>query len=205
MASNTQKKVVLVGQFCVGKTALVIRYSKNKFDELSPYQPTIGAAFVSKQVSVGGKGVTLGIWDTAGSERFEAMNRLYYRGGKAAIVCYDISDSSSFIKAKTYVNDIRANNPQCMLYVCGNKSDLIDSGERLREVSFDEAVSYGEGVNAKMVIETSSKTGQNVAELFTRIAEDLLERPSDNLERQTSKFQIDDSVQNQRKDYCRSC
>ena len=33
-----------------------------------------------------------------------------------------------------------------MLYVCGNKSDLIDSGERLREVSLDEAVSYGQGI-----------------------------------------------------------
>jgi len=26
--------------------------------------------------------------DTAGSERYEAMSRIYYRGAKAAIVCY---------------------------------------------------------------------------------------------------------------------
>ena len=26
--------------------------------------------------------------DTAGSERYEAMSRIYYRGAKAAVVCY---------------------------------------------------------------------------------------------------------------------
>lgn len=28
------------------------------------------------------------IQDTAGSERYEAMSRIYYRGARAAIVCY---------------------------------------------------------------------------------------------------------------------
>lgn len=32
-----------------------------------------------------------------------------------------------------------------MLYLCGTKSDLISSGERARDVSYDEAVEYGRG------------------------------------------------------------
>ena len=66
---------------------------------------TIGAAFGAKKVSISGESVTLGIWvssdpilsetslslppwqDTAGSERYESMSRIYYRGAKAAIVC----------------------------------------------------------------------------------------------------------------------
>ena len=28
------------------------------------------------------------IQDTAGSERYKAMSRIYYRGAKAAVVCY---------------------------------------------------------------------------------------------------------------------
>lgn len=66
---------------------------------------TIGAAFGAKKVFVEGETVTMGIWvmiqlyrqnslivfdiqDTAGSERYESMSRIYYRGAKAAIVCY---------------------------------------------------------------------------------------------------------------------
>ena len=54
---------------------------------------------------IDGETVTMGIWvntklilkskltnitqqDTAGSERYESMSRIYYRGAKAAIVCY---------------------------------------------------------------------------------------------------------------------
>ena len=32
-----------------------------------------------RKMSVGGKEVVLGVWDTAGSERYESMARLYYR------------------------------------------------------------------------------------------------------------------------------
>ena len=46
--------------------------------------------------------------DTAGSERYEAMSRIYYRGAKAAIVCYDLTDSSSFERAKFWVKELRS-------------------------------------------------------------------------------------------------
>lgn len=36
--------------------------------------------------------------DTAGSERYEAMSRIYYRGAKAAIVCYGKRGSGLFLK-----------------------------------------------------------------------------------------------------------
>jgi GTPase SAR1 family protein len=42
--------------------------------------------------------VLLGVWDTAGSERYESMSRIYYRGAKAAIICYDVTNESSWDK-----------------------------------------------------------------------------------------------------------
>ncbi|KAL9956800.1 hypothetical protein ACROYT_G038338 [Oculina patagonica] len=174
MGTKAESKVVIVGKYSVGKTALVTRYTKNRFCELAPYQPTIGAAFVAKRVIVGGKCINLGIWDTAGSERFESVSTLYYRGAKAAVVCYDLTDSSSFEKAKFYVSEIKQHNENCWLYLCGTKRDLISSGERNRDVVYNEAVNYAQKIEAKTVVETSSKTGQNVEELFFRIAEDLL-------------------------------
>ncbi|GCB78470.1 hypothetical protein scyTo_0019415, partial [Scyliorhinus torazame] len=109
-------KVVMLGKEFVGKTSLVERYVHNRFLN-GPYQNTIGAAFVAKLIHVGEKVITLGIWDTAGSERYESMSRIYYRGARAAVVCFEI-------KAKLF--------------------------------------------------ETSSKTGQNVDELFQIVAEDYV-------------------------------
>lgn len=118
-------KVVMLGKEYVGKTSLVERYVHDRF-LVGPYQNTIGAAFVAKVMSVGDRTVTLGIWDTAGSERYEAMSRIYYRGAKAAIVCYDLTDSSSFERAKFWVKELRSLEEGCQIYLCGTKSDLLE-------------------------------------------------------------------------------
>ena len=47
--------------------------------------------------------------DTAGGEEYESMSRIYYRGAKAAIVCYDLTDHTSFEKAHFWVNELKTN------------------------------------------------------------------------------------------------
>lgn len=50
-----------------------------------------------------GRVVSLGIWDTAGAERFESLSRMYYNGAKAAILCFDPCNAKSFEKMKFWV------------------------------------------------------------------------------------------------------
>jgi hypothetical protein len=40
----------------------------------------------SKKIHVDGKPVTLELWDTAGTERYQAVSRMFYRGAQSAIV-----------------------------------------------------------------------------------------------------------------------
>ena len=51
--------------------------------------------------------------DTAGSERYEAMSRIYYRGAKAAIICYDLSDRSSFDRARFWIGELQKHEEVC--------------------------------------------------------------------------------------------
>ncbi|XP_010793782.1 xanthine dehydrogenase/oxidase-like [Notothenia coriiceps] len=110
-AMRVDAKVVMLGKESVGKTSLVERYVHHRF-LVGPYQNTIGAAFVAKPIQVGEKVITLGIWDTAGSERYEAMSRIYYRGARAAIVCYGSSLArflcSELIQSRGLTGSVRA-------------------------------------------------------------------------------------------------
>ncbi|XP_066572542.1 ras-related protein Rab-24 [Amia ocellicauda] len=169
-AQRVDAKVVMLGKECVGKTSLVERYVHNRF-LMGPYQNTIGAAFVAKPIQVGEKVVTLGIWDTAGSERYEAMSRIYYRGAKAAIVCYDLTDSSSFQRARFWVKELQNCEEHCRIYLCGTKSDLIQGDRSTRKVDYHDVQDYADEIKAQL-FETSSKTGKNVDELFQKVAED---------------------------------
>ncbi|GAB1295571.1 Ras-related protein Rab-21 [Apodemus speciosus] len=129
-------KVVLLGEGCVGKTSLVLRYCENKFND--KHITTLQASFLTKKLNIGGKRVNLAIWDTAGQERFHALGPIYYRDSNGAILVYDITDEDSFQKVKNWVKELRKmlGNEICLCIV-GNKIDL----EKERHVSIQEAES----------------------------------------------------------------
>jgi Ras-related protein Rab-24 len=82
----------------------------------------------AKKIVVGGTSLTLGIWDTAGAERYESMSRIYYRAAKAAVVCYDLTNRASFDKVKFWVEELLHNEDGCDLYIVGTKGTLFDFG-----------------------------------------------------------------------------
>ncbi|XP_033102798.1 ras-related protein Rab-24-like [Anneissia japonica] len=184
--SRVDLKVVLLGKEYGGKTSLVERYLHDRFHGDVPYQNTIGAAFGAKKVDVGDRTVTMGIWDTAGSERYEAMSRIYYRGAKAAILCYDLTEAASFDRVKFWVDELLKNEEKCKIYLCGTKVDLVEDDKKNRKVDYHETTDYGDSIKAK-VFETSSKTGSSIKELFSSIAKDFVEDPTNSDEESSPK------------------
>ena len=74
---------------------------------------------VSGQVTVqNGRIISLGVWDTAGAERFQSISRMYYRGSKAAIICFNPASQTSFTKALFWVRRImrRVSSPAYHLH-----------------------------------------------------------------------------------------
>ncbi|XP_011690553.1 PREDICTED: ras-related protein Rab-24-like isoform X2 [Wasmannia auropunctata] len=175
--SRVDLKVVLLGNAMVGKTSLMERYVHDSFNCNRPYQNTIGTVFASKRVQVNDVTLIMGIWDTAGSEKYDAMTRTYYRGAKAAIVCYDITKSSTFQRARHWVRELRSIEENCKVYLCGTKKDLCDQGVAPDDPDMLGAVErYASGTQTKLFV-TSSKTGENVVELFDEIIEDFASNP----------------------------
>ncbi|KZC12399.1 PREDICTED: ras-related protein Rab-24-like [Dufourea novaeangliae] len=180
-------KVVLLGHAAVGKTSLVERFVNERFNEKLSYQNTIGAAFASKQIEHNEKSIIMGIWDTAGSEKYEAMTRIYYRGAKAAVVCYDLTQSNTFQRAKFWIRELRSVEEGCKIYICATKKDLLEHGA-VPSPDIDVVETYAAGIQAKLFI-TSSKTGENVDEMFNEIAQDFMSDPN-NIQNIVDAFDI---------------
>lgn len=77
-------KVIILGDSSVGKTSLMNQYVNRKFS--NQYKATIGADFLTKEVTVDDRTVTMQIWDTAGQERFQSLGVAFYRGADCCVL-----------------------------------------------------------------------------------------------------------------------
>ena len=165
-------KLVLLGQSCVGKSSLVDRFVKEKFDE---HIATFGTSFVAQTVQLDDATVKFEIWDTAGQERYRSLAPMYYRGAQAAAVVYDICSYDSFKVANSWVEELQTGeaqtDPNIVIVLCGNKSDLASK----RAVDVEEAQAYAED-NGLLFMETSAKSGANVDEVFIAVGRRLAKR-----------------------------
>ncbi|XP_062118006.1 ras-related protein RABA6b [Humulus lupulus] len=154
-------KAVLIGDSAVGKSNLLSRFSKNEFRLDS--KPTIGVEFAYRNIRVGDKLIKAQIWDTAGQERFRAITSSYYRGALGALLVYDITRQKTFENVKKWLKELREfGNPEMVVVLVGNKSDL---GQSSREVNEED----GKGLAEKeglCFMETSALENLNVEEAF---------------------------------------
>ncbi|XP_077874458.1 ras-related protein Rab-17 [Ictidomys tridecemlineatus] len=163
-------KLVLLGSGSVGKSSLVLRYVKDDFKSVLP---TVGCAFFTKVVDLGASSLKLEIWDTAGQEKYHSVCHLYFRGANAALLVYDITRKDSFHKARQWLADLEKElHPgEGVVMLVGNKTDL---GEQ-REVTFQEGKEFAES-NKLLFMETSAKLNLQVSEVFSTVAQELLQR-----------------------------
>ncbi|EXB37795.1 Ras-related protein Rab7 [Morus notabilis] len=100
MRRRTLLKVIVLGDSGVGKTSLMNRYVHKRFSQ--QYKATIGADFVTKELQIDDRLVTLQIWDTAGQERFQSLGVAFYRGADCCVLVYDVNVMRSFDTLDTW-------------------------------------------------------------------------------------------------------
>lgn len=155
------RKIVITGQFGVGKTSLFNRFISNVFSE--KYLTTIGVRVDKKVIRIRQTDVPLILWDLAGEISQEKVPRSYFAGAHAVLYVFDLSRPATYARIQQDIEFIENLLPNAYIYRIGNKKDLVDDAVLKRAYS-----------EAEPDVFTSAKTGENVMELFTQIAERLM-------------------------------
>ena len=98
-------KYIIIGDSFVGKSNILIQYTKNRFNE--DYQSTIGVEFGAKTLEINNRIYKIQIWDTAGQENFRSITRAYYKNSVCAFVVYDITNRNSFANIQNWIEDCK--------------------------------------------------------------------------------------------------
>jgi len=166
-------KVIILGDSGVGKTSLMNQYVNKKFS--NQYRATIGADFLTKEVMVDDRLVTLQIWDTAGQERFQSLGVAFYRGADCCVLVFDVNVAKTFDNLDSWRDEflIQAapRDPDRFPFVViGNKIDM----ENTRVVSTKRLQQWCQGKGDIPFFETSAKEAINVEQAFQTIAKNAL-------------------------------
>eukprot|EP00008_Paramoeba_atlantica_P004562 CAMPEP_0201487706 /NCGR_PEP_ID=MMETSP0151_2-20130828/15174_1 /ASSEMBLY_ACC=CAM_ASM_000257 /TAXON_ID=200890 /ORGANISM="Paramoeba atlantica, Strain 621/1 / CCAP 1560/9" /LENGTH=203 /DNA_ID=CAMNT_0047872831 /DNA_START=78 /DNA_END=689 /DNA_ORIENTATION=- len=165
-------KMVVVGDGAVGKTCLLISYTSNSFP--SQYVPTVFDNY-SANVTVDGKTISLGLWDTAGQEDYDRLRPLSYPQTDVFLICFSVISLTSYqnVKAK-WVPEVSHHCPNTKMILVGTKVDLRDDKdlvEKLKQkgqspISKEEGDSMAQQIGALKYMECSALTQKGLKQVF---------------------------------------
>ncbi|KAJ3184398.1 aldehyde dehydrogenase 3, member A2 [Gaertneriomyces sp. JEL0708] len=171
-SSDLHKKLVIVGDGGVGKTALLMIQSGQPFPE--HYIPTVFENYIS-HVNTGKKIVELSLWDTAGQEDYDRLRPLSYPDTDVVLLTYSsvYPPSCENIESKWIpeTNHFLSNVPRILV---ATKIDLRTDPEtyiklqraRMQPVSTQQGQQLAKEIKADKFCEVSARTGAGVQELF---------------------------------------
>ena len=129
---------------------------------------------VAKDLIVDGYSVKLQLWDFGGEERFRTFLPVYARGSSGGIFMYDTTRKVTLSNVKDWLSFFREhsslNDEKVPILIVGGKKDL----NHLKTVSIEDAIDLAMEYDLDDVMECSSKTGENVEQIFTSITRKLL-------------------------------
>ena len=158
-------KFIIVGDSSVGKSNILLRFSRNIFDP--GHQATLGIEFANKHLIYNNTDYLIQIWDTAGQENFRSVTRAYYKASAVAMVVYDITKEDSFLHIQNWLHDCKELAPRTVILVLiGNKTDLEDQRVVARERGENLAKE-----NNMIFFETSALNGNGIEEAFKKSIE----------------------------------
>ncbi|XP_041378795.1 ras-related protein SEC4-like [Gigantopelta aegis] len=148
-------KVIIIGDAGVGKTSLMYRLVRDKFDPA--FLTTIGVDFLRKKVSGDEQTYQLVLWDTAGAERFTLV--------------FSVDNRDSFNNLDKWYNECiqytQVNIEHVPFVLLGNKTDLETV------ITADEVKTWCDKHHNIPYVETSAKNGTGVQEGFELIMEGI--------------------------------
>lgn len=193
-----EQKVILCGEYGVGKSSLFRRFMTNSFTTATDRKSTMGLDNYGKVYNVKDKQLKLQLWDTGGMERVASITSSYYKYSEAAILVFALDNPDTFHILSQHLLDIVTYAENAKIFLCGNKYDMkarISITDSDMEAFCEQCHNLVSGI-----FKVSCKTGEGVEEMFNEIANQLTQTNRSRMELQTmeeagprSSFRVDQS------------
>lgn len=164
------KKLCLLGDFTVGKTSLIRRYTSGDFS--ADYRATVGVQLHRRHDDIetdrGVVRLQQVIWDIEGSKFGRELVTKYILGSSGALIIGDVIREDAIRSMESQARRFQEILPGRPVVFALNKSDLVSPAKRPDGAELTKAFDG-------QVIHTSALTGEAVAKLFHAMCRRILE------------------------------
>ncbi|PSB19366.1 GTP-binding protein [filamentous cyanobacterium Phorm 46] len=167
----------MIGDFGVGKTSLIRRFVDRQFSD--EYLSTVGVKISSKIITLenikqqANLTAKLLIWDLEGHTKFKGIAPTYLQGASGVLIVADVSRTETVERISEHIKLFSSVNPKGLIIIALNKIDLIDEEKLALLVEISHAIAKDKVI---AVYTTSAKTGQDVDEIFHKLAYTMVEQ-----------------------------
>lgn len=171
LANLKKQKILIVGPPDTGKTSLVARLVKKRFEDCNT--TTIGVDFtgyVAQMDGYGGEEVGLELWDFAGDPYLGDHFLSLIATSDAIMFCFDASDPNSLKQLERWIQKANEKLSDCCKLVVATKCDKLSSPRQ--HVQMDR-INQQFKCRGYDFIRTSAKTGMNVEASFLYLAREI--------------------------------
>ena len=165
-----RKKILVLGDYGVGKTSLIKQCINEEFDDR--HLTTLGVNIALKEISMrfGGEkadiDVELELWDIAGNKGIADVKREFYKDGDGAIIISDLTKENNIIDCENWIKTTYQIIGKIPFIFVGNKYDLVSE----EDLDMDKIQELASKYNTLFIL-ASAKFGDNTNEAFHEIAQ----------------------------------
>ena len=141
LLSSEPKKIVLLGDGCIGKSTLFHKLNNLNDDYrfVKKYKATDNFDFNRINIKTNSGTVIVDLWDTAGQENRGGMLRdAYLKGADGVLLLYDVTETKTKDNINKWLSQIKKISPNVPVAVMGNKSDKFKSLQQSESVKLRE-------------------------------------------------------------------
>uniref|UniRef100_A0A6B2LGJ1 Uncharacterized protein n=1 Tax=Arcella intermedia TaxID=1963864 RepID=A0A6B2LGJ1_9EUKA len=158
----------------------MISYVNNSFP--TGYVPTVYDNY-SANITVNDTPIYLSLWDTAGSDDYDALRPLSYPGTDVFLVLFSVTDPKSFDSVRDkWIPEILQNCPGVPYLLVATKCDLRDdlgTISKMKEagqavITYEQGMSMATEVGAVRYLECSSLSRAGLKAVFDELAQVFL-------------------------------
>ena len=161
-------KISFLGDSGVGKTTILYIFLGL---EINRILKSIGIEKLEDKTKLNnGKEIKLILWDTAGAERFRSITIKNIKFSEGCVIVFDVTSKKSFENLSIWLDLIKKDYPNVMVFIFGNKVDYDKSewevtNEEINKFIEEKKLKYFQ-VSAKDIIGIKETISYIVNELY---------------------------------------